>query len=172
MSQSNPGPWILDQERAEEIVGHPLPEPLFRWAPLGHRIIVVVEPPAEKAGVLYIPDRSKHRPARGWVVSAGELVGTRWAPSGEATGWWPFSPPESILGARIIFGTYAGRAIKIDPTEDHKRTLEEWSRDHGVSYGAAMDDYLSPFKLLTDNDIWATEITPISTEPATHEETS
>lgn len=165
-------PMVLAQEQAEELVGHPLPSQLFEWVPIGHRLVVVVEPPKQQIGRIHVPKSAQKRPARGWVVAAGELVGTRWSPSGEATGWWPLSPPDTVLGARVIFGAYAGRSLLIDPTEDHRTALKEWFDQNvsGVSFADAMDEFLSPFKLLTDNDIWAF-YGPDFFNPTTTEET-
>ena len=148
-------PGVLAKDEAEDLVGHPLPDQLFEWVPIGHRIHVVVEAPKSKIGEIIVPKSAQKRPARGWVVAAGELVGTRWSPSGEATGWWPLSPPSTILGARVIFGAYAGRSLLIDPTDGHKAALKDWfdEKVSGVNFADAMDDFLSPFKLLTDNDI-------------------
>jgi len=151
-------PLVLAKADAEALVGHPLPQQLFDFIPLGHRIHVVVEPPKQQFGRIHVPKSAQKRPARGWVVAAGERVGQPWAPSGEATGWWPLNPPETILGARVVFGAYAGRSLLIDPTDDHRDALKDWfdsSNTGGVNFADAMDDYLSPFKLMTDADIWS-----------------
>lgn len=169
-------PFILPQADAERIVGHPLPAELFEWAVTGHRILVVTDKPRDRYGPILLPKQSQKRPARGWVISCGELVGRPWHPAGgECVSYWPLSRPHttedggtlwspdpaSILGARILFPAYAGEPITVDPDERSEKSLKEWADDYG-DHG--LEAFRSPFRMMTDNEVFMYHIPSIRTE--------
>lgn len=149
----SPVPISLTQDQAEAVIGRKLPTELFQFVPLGHRIVVVREKPKTMHGKLHIPARSQTARAAGWVVAVGPDVGKgipNWV------GRWPW-PREQLLGAHIVFGAYAGQALMIDSDS----TLDEWVEEAGGT-GHTMDDYLSPFKLMTDNELWGLINDPVT----------
>ena len=159
-------PYILPRATAEALVGRRLPAELFDWPLLGHRILVALEPPKTRFGSIIVPVQSQKLPARGHVISAGELVGTPWHPaSGECTAYWPLRSaietehgirivpdPSTILGARVLFSAYAGDALLLDPDDegDPNQSWVEKMKEMGMD---SLEWWRSPFKTMTDNDI-------------------
>ncbi len=168
-------PYFLKRETAELLVGHKISKEIFNWAVLGHRILVALEPPKRSIGSIIIPSTSQKFPARGYVIAAGELVGTKWHPaSGEVAGYWPIKAgvetehgvqwhpaPWTILGARIVFGAYAGEALVFEPDVDGDEGKDwvEAMRESGMD---SLEWFRSPYKMLTDADPWLYDIRSIN----------
>jgi chaperonin GroES len=77
--------------------------------PLGDRIVVKrLEPEAEKAGGIIIPDTAKEKPHHGEVVAVGE---------GKLNEGGERLPLHVKPGDRILFGKYSGSDIKLEGDE-------------------------------------------------------
>jgi chaperonin GroES len=123
-------PMIANQAKLEAIVGRKLPDDLFKFAPWGHRLIVVREEPVRKVGQIHVPEVAVEKLAEGWVLSVGHLVNQDMAA--------PLSK-ERLLGCKVVFGKYAGDNIGVttkDPLVDQEQ-----------------EDL---FSILRDTDIWGT----------------
>lgn len=123
------GPVIGNQAKLEALLGRPLPAELFEFQPWGHRIVVSRDEPLKRIGSIHVPDTAQLPPARGTVISCGPSVGLG---RHDYVGHCPVTP-ERLIGARVLFGAYAGQSLKIDPRDD---------------------EYLTYTVILTENEIW------------------
>lgn len=80
-------------------------KPLQDFRPLNDRIAVERDPPERKIGSIVIPDTAQQKLARGTVVAIGPGAKDE---DGERM------PMDVELGARIVFGKYAGDEVKIE----------------------------------------------------------
>jgi hypothetical protein len=171
-------PYILPQAEAEALTGRRLPTSLFRCATLGHRILVVLEPPRTRIGRIHLASQSQKNSAWGRVIAAGDLVGQKWSPSGECTGYWPiytpaivgyekgsddierpmvrtFPAPWTILGARVFLYAFSGDAVPVEPDDTTEADDKSWVdklEEMGMG-GQSLEYWKSPFKVATDNDV-------------------
>ena len=122
-------PLVADQAKLQALLGRELPDALFTFRPWGHRVVITRDEPLRKIGGIHVPETALTPPARGTVVSVGPLVGTGHA---SFTGYCPYLP-QRLLGAKVLFGAYAGQSLRIDPRDD---------------------DYLTYTVILTENEIW------------------
>ena len=77
--------------------------------PLQDRILVKrVEEETKTAGGLYIPETAKEKPQRGEIVAAGK---------GKKTEDGKVLPLDVKVGDKVLFGKYAGTAVKVDGQE-------------------------------------------------------
>jgi hypothetical protein len=154
-------PYRLSREEASRITGRKLPADIFETAIIGHRILIVLEPPRTKIGRIHLASTSIKLPARGHVIMVGESVGEKWSPSGECTGRWPVtirtpdgqvSPaPWTLLGVRVVVWSYSGDSVPYEPDDSDPDT--SWL-DNLTDMGMEnLEWWKSPFKMVTDNDI-------------------
>ena len=109
---------MLTPHQATEACGWELPKELFKYRPLGHRLMVAL-PKAQrqlKSG-LFVPDAvaDRQRLGKGTVIAVGELVGDH------ATWHWPGIfpfPREQLLGKQITFGYHVGYAVYMSESDD------------------------------------------------------
>jgi len=130
--------YIVTKEKFEETSGLPLNEKILQLSPQGNRIIVMVNPPPDEFGGLVLPDewKSGEKSGSGWVVAVGPTVGLNVPhPNGPLTDMAPWL----LLYKQVIFGSYAGKIIRVDFYDRQTK---------------------SPFIMLTDRDIWAIDYTP------------
>ena len=128
-------PCVADQAWLEDIIGRSLPEELFDFYPFGRRIVVVraETQKAHEVGdgkVLHIPDQAQQPPTYGWVLSAGQDVGS---PSSTERGGAPVMS-HRLVGCKVLFGVYSGQPLLLGEKDE---TLFE-----------------SAYTLMHDTDIW------------------
>ena len=77
--------------------------------PLHDRVIVMPAAAEEKtAGGIIIPDTAKEKPQRGTIVAAGP---------GKKDESGKVIPLDVKVGDKVLFGKYAGQAVKVDGEE-------------------------------------------------------
>lgn len=123
-------PVIADQKRFERHIGRKLPADLFKFAPWGHKMVVVREVPVRRIGNIHVPEVAVEKLAEGWVLSAGPDVGFG--------GVCPY-PRERLIGCNVVFGKYAGDDISVTTADPLVDKEEE-----------------SLYTIIRDSDIWGT----------------
>ena len=128
--------YSVEKELFEQVSGLPLNEKILEVRPQGSRLIVLLNPPPEEFGGIILPEQwqQTEKAGSGWVVSVGPAVGSQCAHPGG-----PNCAPWQLLYKQIIFGSYAGKVIRVDFYDRETK---------------------SPFVILTDRDIWAVDLTP------------
>lgn len=136
----DPNGYTADRAALEKHTGLVLPEEIFDFEPWGTRIVVAHVPSERRIGMIWVPEVAKQKVAQGWVVSVGARVGKgRY----DYVGWCP-CPPRELLGAKVVFGQYAGQTLKT---------------------GAGDDDYDSGWSILTENECWGAMRSSFPAEP-------
>ena len=103
----------------------------FDIHPVGHRMLVVLDPVPETYGRLQLPEeyQSREKMGAGIIMSVGSLVG-----SGVPFPGSPLGDSSEFLYKHIVFGMHSGNVLRLD----------------------VMDrEYHSGIIVLTDRDIWA-----------------
>ncbi len=99
----------MDRAELEKLIGKEIPDDVWKFLPLGRRLVVLRDPPEHKVGLIYIPDNATEPLSTGVVISAGPWVGR------EGTGLGNFDAimyvAEEAVGHRFLFGKYAGTPL-------------------------------------------------------------
>lgn len=90
--------------------------------PFNDRVVVVGDKPAEKVGLLYVPDKAKEEPQRGVVVAVGPGKYADRATKYEKVGEYAIDQPvrtpmTAKVGDTVWFGKYSGSVIEIQGVE-------------------------------------------------------
>jgi co-chaperonin GroES (HSP10) len=141
------------RERAERLVPVKVPDGVWEFRPVGHRLLVIREEPLRKTtGGIIIPSTAQHDQAKGWVVLVGWDIGERVSPGGIPPLPYP-ADPTPLVGRKVTFGKYAGVSMTFeafeDPTVSQFVLLTEWdilgflveeTKDHGISKSSCREE--------------------------------
>lgn len=124
---------MADPEDLAKLTGLDINPTAFDLYPQGRRILVVLDPVPEKAGLIDLPEeyRSREKMGAGTVMAVGPEVGQ---PAPFPGG--PHCTPSHLLYQHVVFGMHSGNILRLD----------------------IMDrDYYSGIIIMTDRDIWAVD---------------
>jgi chaperonin GroES len=82
----------------------PEPQPMFEFAPLFDRVIVLEDNEARKVGDLFLPDTAKDEMRSGTVISVGP---------GARNDSGALMPMSVQVGDHILFGKYSGSEVRL-----------------------------------------------------------
>jgi hypothetical protein len=136
-------PYVVDPVLFTRLSGLEVHPQILKLRPVGHRLIVMMNPPVTEWKGLVVPQANLEFQAggSGWVVACGPMVGAQGIPHPGG----PVCHPEDLLYMQVLFSAAVGSGIRVEFLET--RTM-------------------CKCYTLTDRDVWHVDWNPSEYLPA------